>query len=149
MENPDPELSVCSSACYSSIVFLVGTFKMKMDRKTFLALKRSIKHWEKNVDANTPDEVTVGTKYCALCKLFCEIPGCEGCPVSAATGEGGCLGSPYRAAVTAYSQWGMVGGRGSPYRREDFKSAARIEYNFLKALLPEEEPMPVARKAKG
>ena len=68
-----------------------------MNDETKEALKKSIKHWEENLEkakqgALCNDDID-GDK-CALCGLFwlCD---CEGCPVKDSTGEEDCKNTPY------------------------------------------------------
>ena len=41
-----------------------------MDAKTLEALKGSIKHWRKNVEAKTAAETSTYSTDCPLCSLF-------------------------------------------------------------------------------
>lgn len=108
---------------------------MTMSAKTLAALKASIRHWEENVAAETPDDVSVSASDCALCVLFFDFYNCAGCPVSAATGKHGCRDSPYETRVSeAFANWnyGMT-------PRDEWRAAAQAELDFLRSLLPEDE----------
>lgn len=109
-----------------------------MDAKTLKALKASIAKWEKHSVAETPGEVRIGVKYCALCKLFNDYESsCDGCPVKANTGRGYCMGTPYVQAAAERHNWADGFGL-----QERFQAAARAEVEFLKSLLPAEEQAP-------
>lgn len=93
-----------------------------MDDRTLKALKGSIAHWRR-VEADWREPVNVDT--CHLCRKFHAL-GCEGCPVSAKTGQAYCGGTPYEH-----------------YRARDpneahRRAAARAEREFLESLLPVE-----------
>lgn len=103
-----------------------------MDSKTLKALKASIAKWEKNVEAETPDDVKLGAQNCPLCALF-NGNDCEGCPVAERAGAEFCDNTPYSGASIEAVNWEY---RGSS--REDFQTAARAEVDFLKSLLPVE-----------
>jgi hypothetical protein len=78
------------------------------------ALEESIRVWRENVQAEWWLQVKMGPTHCALCREYRTVDGCGECPVKAATGENGCLGSPYyeavgqirgpRSAVSAYAR---------------------------------------------
>lgn len=112
-----------------------------MDARTEEALRASIKHWEENVAADCIDAVSVMSDNCALCQMFCDRYGsCEGCPVADRTEEDSCQGSPWGAAYDALHKWKY--GKGS---HKGFRKAAQAELDFLKSLLPTDEPA----KAEG
>lgn len=56
-----------------------------MDERTEAALRKSIAHWQDNVNATSRDDVSVGPRACALCVEFHD-KGCVGCPVRDKTG---------------------------------------------------------------
>ncbi|HYF29434.1 MAG TPA: hypothetical protein VEA36_03680 [Candidatus Paceibacterota bacterium] len=108
-----------------------------MDERTLEALKGSIAKWEAIV-AGTGDEK--GVNNCPLCQLFNGPSeeanlGCKGCPVADASGDTGCLNTPYEHWTEApdliKSPDGgyMIGGIGS-------RILAQAELNFLRSLLP-------------
>lgn len=108
-----------------------------MDAKTLEALKASIAKWERNAEAERPDDVLIGARDCPLCRIFHWAFGgndCKGCPIYDA-GHHGCEKTPYAAADTAFEEWQYGNGKLS-----DFRAAARDEVSFLKSLLPEETP---------
>lgn len=87
-----------------------------------------LKHLEKITDES-------GVDTCALCEKFYGLPGCKGCPVSKATGDGCCVNSPYE--------------------RMDFKSEdenmeyfVRAEIQFLEDLRPKAGLITIVRKAR-
>lgn len=110
-----------------------------MDAKTLEALKKSIAHWEENVEAKTPDTVSTSAVDCALCGLFV-AHGCRGCPVAEETGEIHCDGSPYDYAWEANQKWRLS--NSSPedevVLHTSFRAAAQAEVDFLRSLLPRE-----------
>jgi len=106
-----------------------------MDKATEAALEASIKHWEENLNAKTPDDAEIGPNACALCTKFrCKVPvlHCKNCPVAEATGRHLCQGTPYDEAENAYYAW-KNGDEGAELR---WRIAARVELDFLKALRP-------------
>lgn len=106
-----------------------------MNPRTLGALKASIKHWEENVAAETPDKATTGPFECALCKLYWR-DGCHGCPVRDATHKKDCDGSPYVEADNALDRW-----HDDPAEmilKTEWRKAAQAELDFLRSLLPGE-----------
>ena len=106
-----------------------------MDARTRTALEASIQHWADNVNAEWPDRASTDGDDCALCDAFYD-DNCEGCPVSAATGEANCRDTPYGDALVSLNWW-----RSHPSRDEataEWRKAARAELDFLKSLLPED-----------
>jgi hypothetical protein len=106
-----------------------------MNAETREALEASILHWEENLTAETPSEVTLGGESCALCLMFVLDTGfCRGCPVREETGNTGCFGTPYHRAVLALNGW-------KTYKTEKDKSRwqeyAKEELEFLKGLRDE------------
>lgn len=104
-----------------------------MDETTLAALKDSIKKWERNAAATTPDAYKTTPGSCPLCALF-HNSGCEGCPVMAATGFTFCSDTPYEDADRALDRW-----RSDPEDedlRSDAHASARDEAAFLRSLLP-------------
>jgi hypothetical protein len=102
-----------------------------MDDRTLEALKASIRHWEENVAAETPDAASVSATRCSLCTAFPD-EGCTGCPVRERTGQSECVDTPYYDAQPALWDW-----RHNQGSRERFRTAAQAELDFLKSLLPE------------
>jgi hypothetical protein len=107
-----------------------------MDKRTAEALELSIAHWERNVAAETLEEVRIGSVACALCRMFLSSDGCEGCPVEASTGESNCDMSPYRDALRALETWRVAR---SDKRFVLWRAAAQRELDFLKGLRDEAE----------
>ena len=108
-----------------------------MNLKTLTALRASIKHWEENFAAETPEYASTRGEDCALCRMFFdqgpETPECAGCPVSEKTGRTVCYGSPYHCAASNLKHWGSFP---SNENREQWRKAARDEVRFLRSLLP-------------
>ena len=128
-----------------------------MDSETLTALKASIKHWRENESALSTDDASIGSISCALCDMFQtdRMDTCKGCPVSEATGNAFCEGSPYEEASEAYKYWFEVEDwdwtmwsdsywlTSTSHKfiehwraREEFLLAARDERQFLESLLP-------------
>lgn len=113
--------------------------EMTMNEVTLAALKASIAHWEKNLAAESPDDVRLGPRYCALCEAFPQS--CAGCPVAARTGVKGCRETPYGRACAAFNEWDSAVTNGSPNHAEKataWRAAAQAEIDFLRSLMPEE-----------
>ena len=91
-----------------------------MDKKTKIALKASIQHWDNMSKAGSKEGPF--SEECALCGLCW---GCLGCPVDLRTGE--CCGdTPY---IPAHAEFVSHG------RTAKFKRLAKIEKEFLESLL--------------
>lgn len=103
-----------------------------MDAKTAEALEASIKHWQENVAAETPDGVSLQADHCALCRIFFYEKNCRGCPVFARTGEQCCNESPYRAAEYWFEQWKRR--PDSAEIRAEWRQTAQKEVDFLISL---------------
>ena len=122
-----------------------------MDERTLTALKGSVEKW---VAIERGDGNDFGTLNCPLCKLFvlASPRGCDGCPVKAETGQGGCGGSPYGAFVDALiydedRRWRNITCIDEAPLDEAprLKRLARDEREFLESLLPDAtEPLPPA-----
>ena len=108
-----------------------------MDAIALKALRESIAHWERNVAAETPEEAAIGPDDCACCNQFRSIHGgnCAGCPISEATGDGWCIGTPYDAAALALEQWDRLR---TDATRDAWRVAAQAMLDFLRSLLPVE-----------
>ncbi len=110
-----------------------------MDKKTAIALEKSIKHWEENLAAETPEDAGITAEDCALCGIYNkDYPPkssvCIGCPVSEYTGEVGCINTPYNDANIAFIRWRFfhtMTGKHGHYRRA-FRKFAKQEIKFLK-----------------
>ncbi len=104
-----------------------------MNARTLKALNGSIKKWEKIAAGTGLDK---GPENCPLCKLFWYgTYDCEGCPVAARTGQGGCSGSPYDEWTDA-TEYGDASKADTPA----LKAIARKELRFLRSLLPKKSP---------
>lgn len=115
-----------------------------MKPATLKALQESIRHWERIVDGT---EAENGGENCPLCHRFetrdCAHPKTgEECPVLLASGNIQCRDTPFsdwrRACEERipYAQW--------PYFVSDDETVmcAVLELEFLRSLLPAEEPKP-------
>ncbi len=91
----------------------------EMPEKTLVALKGSVRKWEKIVEGTGSDE---GWTNCPLCAKFINED-CNGCPVKDA-GFDGCTDSPY-----------------DEYVADETMENAVNERDFLVSLLPK-EPKP-------
>lgn len=101
-----------------------------MDAKTAEALEASIAKWERNAEAETPDDVRVDASACALCCIFYES-GCVGCPVRNRSGYSLCARTPWQAAAGSHLRWELHEDDG---HRDAFRAAARDEVAFLESL---------------
>lgn len=118
-----------------------------MDNKTAEALEGSIKHWEENLAAETPDQAELGVNHCALCRVFYRN-NCNGCPVRNKTGDSYCNYSPYEYAHNKHNDWEntYLKNEDKLYlctkkevlkKRTQWRIAAREELKFLKSLREE------------
>ncbi len=106
-----------------------------MDKMTRDALEASIKHWQQNVDAETPDVASCLSEDCALCQAF-PYEFCDGCPVSEKTGMAECGQTPYLNALLAWIDWKLIN---SADNLHAFRAAAQAELDFLTSLRPSED----------
>ena len=104
-----------------------------MDAKTKEALLASIKHWEENLAAESPEQASVDGENCALCQTFTN---CRSCPVFFSTGLPQCENTPYYLARVALQRWKFAQ---MPAQKKVWEEAAQAEIDFLKSLLPEGE----------
>lgn len=118
-----------------------------MDKRTSDALEASIKHWQENVAAEKPSDVSLKGSDCALCRMFFNserVDSCSGCPVRIRTGRSSCGSTPYESACYARDEWAesINSDWGNGVRitkeiddaREVWRTAARAELDFLKSL---------------
>ena len=110
-----------------------------MNQQALTALRGSIAHWENNLAAKSPAEVSTRWRDCPLCVSFIERDedwgsGCRSCPVYAFTGEQYCHETPFEAAENALENWS----EDMPGSEADWQAAAQAELDFLKSLLPSE-----------
>ena len=103
-----------------------------MNATTLKALKASIRKWERNARAKTPEEYKTKGSDCALCVLF-PMSSCGSCPVANKTGYSDCVGTPYYDARAAAMDWAIFR---TEQERNAAHAAAREEVAFLKSLLP-------------
>jgi hypothetical protein len=110
-----------------------------MDQATLNALKASIRHWQENVDAETPDDATTSASACALCAKFIRHTKgkCYECPIFAQTGETGCGDTPYDFADSMLDEWDTDPEDAD--KKAAWRAAAQAELDFLKSLLPDSE----------
>lgn len=111
------------------------TMRRGMSKKAEVALRQSIKHWErmrKNVDCGEEPYAD----HCPLCQLFLKTEQnksevfCSGCPIFKRTGSNNCDGTPWFEAASAWQEsW------------DDDKmwiACATRMIRFLRSLLPKE-----------
>lgn len=107
--------------------------------ETLTALKGAILKWEQIVAGIRDDRCS---SDCPLCKYF---PYCNNCPVALHTKRDHCRGTPYddwrRNTYTCHD--GYVFYR-LPHagRKAEAQTAAQAMLDFLRSLLPTEEPHP-------
>lgn len=98
-----------------------------MDRKTLAALKKSIKHWENNVEkarGGKLKKADIQSSKCSLCVMFSNLFYCGYCPVKLKTGKMFCCDSPWYLVKRAIElKKGLV-------------EPCKKELAFLKSLLP-------------
>lgn len=111
-----------------------------MKPETLIALKASIEHWKRNVEAETHEEVHLGWRSCPLCLRFRDY-NCINCPVEERTGAICCRNSPYEMASHVYKEWKSHEGHEDYLKkpRDNFRREAERELAFLESLLPEGE----------
>jgi hypothetical protein len=97
-------------------------------KKTLSALKRSVKHWEENLDANHILDIQIYEDDCPLCAIFGEDDACKGCPIRDYTGKPDCLKTPWEKVRNEYDN-NLIA---SPGPR--LKNAIIKELDFLKML---------------
>lgn len=105
-----------------------------MDKSTLLALKGSIRKWERIVAGTGYDK---GADNCPLCRLFMNRTGsCDGCPVAEAVEIDGCDETPYMIwdKLTPWNAEGDCVQRKASNQQE--LAAAQAELDFLRSLLP-------------
>jgi hypothetical protein len=108
-----------------------------MEKKTLLALRKSIKHWKDNVRlAQNGEDISISSSACALCGLFFlvyrESPettlSCYGCPIFERTKKSYCEGTPY------YNVQAIVEEGTGLFT--DLVKRCKEEVKFLESLLP-------------
>ena len=107
-----------------------------MNPDTLSALQGAILKWEHVVDGTGPE---CGAVNCPLCQAI--NPGCEGCAVDDATGEGcgndefmSWMDHIYEHPDTEKSTWAEF-----YVQCPECKTLAQAELDFLKSMLPKEE----------
>lgn len=111
-----------------------------METKTTEAVNGGILKWEKIRDGEGKDD---GPFNCPLCAEFRNETGvvglCKNCPVMVKTGSYGCCNTPHAEWVSHQEEEHSS----SPYKTVQCptcKDLAQQEVDFLKSLLPSEEP---------
>ena len=99
-----------------------------MTREALIALRGSIKKWEKIVIGKIEDW---GGQNCPLCCLYFNDLKCKGCPISKLTNVGGCRRTPYREWLNYALK---IKSRLAKTPKQ--KKLAQAELDFLKSLLP-------------
>lgn len=74
--------------------------------ETALALNRSVMRWHRFANVTDLSDPAIDDQ-CPLCLLFLK-GGCAGCPIADMTGQTGCRGTNYRAAIDAYQEAGAA-----------------------------------------
>lgn len=97
-----------------------------MDKKTLMALRESIKKWERKASNPKSALSAANRDNCPLCKLCGKD--CLGCPIKKLTGRKHCVDTPY-------DDWSssLYFGHGDPHLA---MLMAQHEVDFLKSLLP-------------
>ena len=105
-----------------------------MNPETKQALKESIEHWKRLASGNRKPGEGMEAGDCALCKMFLRrvADPCSGCPVRESSGHIGCRNTPFDNACAIETKLGMDS--------SEFKAVAEKELEFLKSLLPQDEP---------
>lgn len=106
------------------------------------ALCASVKHWEENVAATTPEDASIYAGDCALCNTFWNR--CQGCPVAQAAGDTNCRKTPYAKAALAYESWENASKFATWFRCLVWRFYARREAAFLRKLLKAEQERSVS-----
>ena len=122
----------------------------EMNPDTLKALKESIAHWARNLEAPF-EEVHIRSSSCALCLRFnssttfpCVASDGERCPVMLETGRQGCSGTPWLEACYALEVWETEIRRKNNVlsvsvldsKETKFREKAEKMYSFLSGLLP-------------
>lgn len=106
------------------------------------AIEESIRQWERNRDADTPDSGEVNLSH-DLCRVFLNMGhalDCSLCPVRKMTGEGLCYGTPRVSASNVRLSYMRIKdlGDGSEELLDSvagsFKGYCQAEIYFLKSL---------------
>jgi len=111
-----------------------------MLKGTKIALKKSIRKWEKIVARKGPD---LGGRNCALCERFhdnctrtrADNSILETCPVTIAAKDAGCTDTPYDPWSDYFSKLGSL--EPAVVYDDTSRDLAKAELAFLKSLLPE------------
>lgn len=100
-----------------------------MNRKTLSALKKSIKHWEENVEKAKNGELSyldILPNKCALCVMFLLFSDCFECPIYKKVKNVGCRKTPYIYVIKTLKNKNTA----------NIFKACKKELAFLKSLLP-------------
>jgi hypothetical protein len=74
----------------------------KYSKRTISALKKSVKHWQENFDADYYFDISIYEEDCPLCSIFAKDNDCKGCPIRDYTGKPDCMGTPWYQVRTVY-----------------------------------------------
>jgi hypothetical protein len=96
--------------------------------KTLSVLKRSVKHWEENLESDNKWSIQIYDDYCPLCAIFGEDDACKGCPISDYTGKPDCRKTPWEKVRNEYNN-NLIA---SPGPR--LKNAIKKQLDFLQML---------------
>ena len=105
----------------------------KYSKRTISALKKSVKHWQENFDADYYFDISIYEEYCPLCSIFANDDDCKGCPIRDYTGKPDCRKTPWYQVRTAYCD--ELVGMGTPSK--EVKNAIKKELTFLENLYKE------------
>jgi hypothetical protein len=116
----------------------------KLDTQINL-LRKSIKHWENNVNADSLKDASTSAEDCACCNEYnkrndYDGKSCAGCPIYEATGLKFCRGTAYVDAhdiIEGCIIEGCFGLKGEELDSKfaSFKIAAQSELEFLEGIL--------------
>ena len=107
----------------------INTKPTKLLQRQRIALRKSIRKWQKIVNGTGVDN---GTDNCALCAEF-HAENCTGCPIKEITHEQCCNGTPYELWENEYLNANGKGGYSFACVPEQ-RIAATAMLNFLKAV---------------
>ena len=110
---------------------------MTMDEKTKEALESSIKHWEQLSTVDNEQDIVLGARACALCKMFLlnvaeEENDCLECPLYLKTNKVLCDFHTYHSAYNAYI---LLSNESTDFT--EFHKAANEMLELLKSLREE------------
>ena len=100
----------------------------KYSKRTISALKKSVKHWQENFDADHCLDISIYDEDCPLCSIFANDDDCKGCPIRDYTGKPDCRKTPWHHVfMTSYENTADL-----PSKK--LKNAIKKELTFLENL---------------